>query len=543
MRNQTKRFHRLQPRMLGLGFALLALLSPAGFALGQSAPLTPEARALIDALPEYSYAGYGFGELPIPDVRGPIFDVMLYGAAPNDGRTDRAAIQAAIDAAERAGGGVVVFPPGRFDLTDVDPLLVVLRVKASNIVLRGAGAGHGGTELYLDKPTALQDETMSWSNKPMLWFQPEQPDPSSRRILEADGQAQTSLSAAVEAGAFSLRVDDASGFAVGDIVSLAIESAEVNERFLQGLETRQKWTRIRETGVVVNELHLITAIDGDQITFHAPILVNADPREGWSIIKRTMLENCGVEDIHFRGNFTEPFVHHKNYIHDNGYIGVGMVSCYRSWIRRCRFSDLSHGATLSASLASAILDCEYTGNPGHGSFTINFGTRNLIGRCTDHAGTWHGPGISHMAAGNVVWRYRGYVKRGGYDFHATSPRHNLIDAGQSIEFLSWGGATSALPNHLDHLTFWNCRFETPRHMNVEALNFWDLLEDTPDKNYGPLTAVKPNLIGLSLPEGTEVVGPVGQVLPAGALELPESLYEYQLERRLGKRPAWLNETP
>ncbi len=534
--------HRLAPCVLFHSLALIsacvALAGAAPVAFGQPESLTPEAEALIASLPDYSYAGYDFGESAIPDVRGPIFDVTLYGAVPDDGRPDRAAIQAAIDAAEKAGGGVVLFPAGRFDLADQDPLFEVLHVKASNIVMRGAGAGPGGTELYLDRPTALINEKISWSNQPMLRFEPDQKAISSLRIREADGHAKAELAAPVAAGESTLQVDDASGFAVGDIVSLAIESTAVNERFLEGLGVREKWTRIRERGVVVNELHLITAIDGNRLTFRAPILVDAYPGEGWSIIARPMLRHCGVEDIHFRGNFTEPFVHHKNYIHDNGYLGVRMVACFRSWVRRCRFSDLSGAAIMTACLASAILDCEYTGNPGHTSFGSSFGTRNLIGRCTDHAGTWHGPAASHMAAGTVIWRYRGYVKRGGYDFHATSPRHTLIDASRSVEFLNSGGAVGSLPNHLDKLTFWNCYIDSHEHIN--ELNFWDLLEDAPEQRYGPVSAVRPNFIGLSLPEHTEIIEPIGRVVPAGAMTLPDSLYEHQLEQRLGARPAWLN---
>ena len=51
---------------------------------------------------------------PSPTITGPIFDVTSYGAQPNDSGFDDAGIQAAIDAAEAAGGGVVFFPAGRY---------------------------------------------------------------------------------------------------------------------------------------------------------------------------------------------------------------------------------------------------------------------------------------------------------------------------------------------------------------------------------------------------------------------------------------------
>ncbi len=63
-------------------------------------------------LPDFSYAGYQHGEVPIPQVTGPIFKVSDYGAVPNDEQNDSEAIQKAVDAAGDAGGGVVLFEKG-----------------------------------------------------------------------------------------------------------------------------------------------------------------------------------------------------------------------------------------------------------------------------------------------------------------------------------------------------------------------------------------------------------------------------------------------
>ncbi len=97
---------------------------------------------------DFSYAGYHRGEKPIPRIEGPVFNIQDYGARPNDGQDDTEAIQAAIDAAEDAGGGVVYFPPGTYY---VEPKIYgtqngryeghpwALLIKKSGVVLRGAG--------------------------------------------------------------------------------------------------------------------------------------------------------------------------------------------------------------------------------------------------------------------------------------------------------------------------------------------------------------------------------------------------------------------
>ncbi|RKE80250.1 tandem-95 repeat protein [Rhizobium sp. AG855] len=71
-----------------------------------------------------------------------IFNVLEYGATPNDDTVDSAAIQAAIDAAYAAGGGTVYIPAGTFLMTgnpanSSDGCIEV----RSNVTLTGAGIG------------------------------------------------------------------------------------------------------------------------------------------------------------------------------------------------------------------------------------------------------------------------------------------------------------------------------------------------------------------------------------------------------------------
>ena len=56
---------------------------------------------------DFSYAGYKRGEGSVPNKTGPIFDVVDYGADPTGALDSTQAIQAAIDAAEANGEGVV----------------------------------------------------------------------------------------------------------------------------------------------------------------------------------------------------------------------------------------------------------------------------------------------------------------------------------------------------------------------------------------------------------------------------------------------------
>jgi len=85
---------------------------------------------------DFSYAGYRRGEVNLPTITGPVFDVTGYGADPTGATDSTTAIQNAINAAA-VGGGVVFLPAGEFRVSPQGNQC--LRVSTSNIVIRGAG--------------------------------------------------------------------------------------------------------------------------------------------------------------------------------------------------------------------------------------------------------------------------------------------------------------------------------------------------------------------------------------------------------------------
>lgn len=94
---------------------------------------------------DFSYAGYRRGEELIPVITGPVFNVTSYGADPTGASDSTSAIQAAINAAALAGGGVVFLPSGEFRVSPQGTNTYALRIPSSNVVLRGAGR----TETFL----------------------------------------------------------------------------------------------------------------------------------------------------------------------------------------------------------------------------------------------------------------------------------------------------------------------------------------------------------------------------------------------------------
>ena len=96
-------------------------------------------------LADFSYAGYHWGEEPLPAVDWKVFDVTQFGAVPDDGRSDRNAFTQAIAAAEANGSGVVFFPAGRFlinEPSDPHNQPIVIRGSKGPVMETSPGALH-----------------------------------------------------------------------------------------------------------------------------------------------------------------------------------------------------------------------------------------------------------------------------------------------------------------------------------------------------------------------------------------------------------------
>jgi hypothetical protein len=124
-------------------FLLLIAAMPALVAAENWTPAILESE---EYLPDYSYAGYFWGEKPLPVLDATI-NVTEFGAIPNDGKDDTDLIRTALKATKEIPGPVVLrFPVGKFLVRDI------LYIERSNLVLQGAGSGSNGTIFSVSSP-------------------------------------------------------------------------------------------------------------------------------------------------------------------------------------------------------------------------------------------------------------------------------------------------------------------------------------------------------------------------------------------------------
>ncbi len=494
--------------------------------------LAQDGDKLDDRYIDFSYAGYDFGESELPEKYDlPRFRVTDFGAIADDQLSDLENIREAIRAAENAGGGIVLFPKGRFLINEESGKGLGLRIESSHIILKGAGSGPEGTELFMKEHLVPDDPSKMWTTPPMIHYEG----------LEEAKSIKASLNMDASMGAFLLEFNQVPDLKAGDIIMIRAQGKFLNERMLEGRKTREIWENINKKGVEVKELHQVKEIEGTVVELRAPLAVDINVNEEWTIVKYNMIESCGFEDIHFTGNFLDEYVHHKDARGDSGYKPVQMTRCFNSWIRNCMFTNVSAGAHFKLALTSTMLNCSTDGNPGHECFNIATSTRCLMAYCEDYAPQWHGPCASHASVGTVIFRFGGISP--GIDLHGSCPRHTLFDRcvmagldGERVGKTSHGGSYLDLPNHLIGLVLWN--FEQTAFPRP-GFNFWETLDDYPEQRYGPLTVVNPVIVGLhGIPMSFDAYS-VGYMESMGKAVQPASLYFFQLEHRGHNLPLYL----
>ena len=474
-------------------------------------------------LPDFSYAGYHHFSKPVPDVTHTIYDVTSYGAIPDDDQSDQAAITAAIAAAEANGSGIIFFPPGEFLVnTDADTTaegeFTTIAVRSSNIVLRGSGSRAGGTVIRQVNSMYKRSLSSDGGWHPMFLFR-----------YRGNPRKSTSVTEDATRETFWVTVANASLFNVGEWVTLKMQSTAAIADFMGGFTPRSNW-EISKRGVIVEETHRIAEIQNNRMRFQEPLHATVNSSYGWEVHEYRFLEEVGVEDISFQGSWTGDFVHHKNYIHDYSWYMLQFRGCVNSWVRRVSFINTSIALGINGS-AISVYHVTLAGNQGHFAFLGNT-DHSWIGLSEDLARHQHGPNIQGPRSGNVYYRYD---YPASLDFHAQrngEPIATLFDRANGGNLGGSSGVCSRnCPHHLGHFVAWNF------HQGPESKHY-DFWNQGPDQQ--GRVVINPIIVGFHGNTATFNESTVRLNESQGSAVEPESLFEAQLELRLGTIPAWLN---
>lgn len=518
-----------------------------------------------NVLLDFSYAGYHHGtELPVDErdvnvlakkLGYKVYNVCDYGAVPDDGKSDRKALEDIINKIGRGkpnAKAIIYFPEGEYILHSKDDNTTnaetgkvtsnTLNLVMGHVIIKGAGRDK--TFLTMEDPMLPTDPKVMYSSPKMI----------SIRHNGGKGDSQLAkVTGSAKKGDMSIEVANASKLKVGDWVKLILlnNDKEVIEEELKPYPVQSSMTNLINKGVNVVDRHQIKSIDGNRIVFEEPIMHAVNPAYGWEITTYLHYEEVGVEDLTFKGKAKKNFHHHAGWEDDGAYKPLDFMRQVNSWVRRVDFISISECMTFSECANCFLLDSEISGNRGHSSVRMQYSARGFIGKVWDHSngylnddkefkeykenlGQYHACGISKQSIGNVIWQCR-WGDDSCFESHATQPRASLFDqcCGGFMQF-RMGGALDQLPNHLDDLTMWNFNCLATNPNDPKEFNWWIY-----DQKNGWYKTLPPTFVGF---HGKNVSFKEDEMKlneNQGKEVLPGSLYEAQLTRRLGSTPQWL----
>ncbi len=530
-----------------------------------------------NVLLDYSYAGYNHGESAPADGFAWGYKVInVRERMVKDNLSARDALIKILDenklvrvsstSATNASAKIVIyFPAGNYDLQPEGNTAKFPEIYGGNFVIKGDGIGK--ICLLMNNPIGTSESTTA----PLLTIKHTN---SPTNVGNSKILAQVTENAAK--GSFSVKVASAAALSVGKWVQLRLRSGN-NELLKEEVgpmynQMTTSWSIAQQPGLVgadltkanedgkgvnVMEFHQIKSIDGNMVTFYEPIMheVNVaynDYDGGWVIRDYKYFENVGVEDLTFVGKAITPYYHHgegqdesKAWLYDSGYVPLQLNRVVNSWVRNVSFESVSEAITFGESANCSAYNISITGNRGHSAVRAQGSSRVFIGKVCDESsdsrghGQWHGCGVSKPSMGTVVWNCN-WGQDACFESHATQPRATLFDncRGGLVRYHA-GGAENEAPNHLSDLTLWNLYVTGTTDEKGDNFSsdfkWWDA-GNIWWKIYPPIVVgTHGNAVTFSKEEGQ-----LTYEESTGVEVTPTSLYEAQLQKRLGYVPAWLN---
>ncbi|MGW7788568.1 glycosyl hydrolase family 28-related protein, partial [Streptomyces tricolor] len=407
------------------------------------------------------------------------------------------AINRAIAAAGRAGGGTVTIPPGTYRVDDV------LRIGDSNVVLRGAGSGR--TTLYATKNlTELigvygsryggDKSSWSWAGG-LIWMAPRARWDSLTAAVRArswpfegwtgnrrDEWETLTPVAPARQGSWTVTVTDPSALHPGRLVLLRLHDDE-DHTLLQHMAgggpgpAAYAWDdKTKLTSYVPYEWPVrVHRVHGTRVTLERPLPLDLRPE--WDPRLTTHvpeLTGSGVEGLTLEAVETPQSPH----LLDKGYNGVVLQCAYDCWVDDVTVRHVDNGFGLVAASACTLRRTRVAGRGAHHPYFCREGSHdNLIEDFTIEqrtvpapAGTQlHGINVEGLSSYNV-WS-RGDMRMGTFDSHRGLPFANVRTDITVDNNGRHGGDAVAGPLFGARFTHWNIRVTNGRAglMKIDGL--------------------------------------------------------------------------
>ena len=446
-------------------------------------------------VPDFSYAGYQNGLTVLPEAEGFIVDVAKFGAKPDDGKDDSAAVQRAFGAANKIAGPVVIrFDAGAYIISSI------LKITRSDFTLQGQGAGVDGTKLHFPRPLRHIDSSKSldelrtyirrldkrqrepdlnideyfseysWSGG-FIWVQA--PNTRPAPYLEEFDPPIDVLSTikSGKRGERQLVASDTRGIKAGQIVQLQwinrtgpgagiLKSIYGSDYALAG---SHHWT-FKERPLVRQTVRVLS-VDGKTVTLADELLHDVNEALPAQIASWQGLVNIGIEDMHISFPDSPSFGHHL----EQGYNGIYFTSAFDSWVRNLKVSN-ADSALLSYNSANLTFDNIVTDGRRTAHYAVHMGNvHNVIAKNLRIFNPVRHSLTFNTQSTKCVYHNAEVFNAPVLDQHAGANHQNLFDtvtvhasaknrAGKKvIPIYNGSGASYWQPGHGGYNTTWNLK--------------------------------------------------------------------------------------
>ncbi|MBI4978392.1 MAG: hypothetical protein HZC28_13010 [Spirochaetes bacterium] len=500
-----------------------------------------------DRIPDYSLAGYRGGGVAIPDV--PVKKTLT-----PSGDDDTAAIQQAVDELsllpmEAGFRGAILLKKGKYTIHDT------ITIKASGVVLRGEGAGFGGTWIFhkrlVNDPAKTQYVHFPIREKGVV-----------PTFLTESGKLTTAkfadiLGNRVGSGERVLRLSDTSKLAQGQSIVVVCQHTK---KWVDDLGLSEWWKKPEEFSLKWERS--IASIDNvkNEITLNVPLTSIIDNAQGHAsgelhlVTEETRLSNIGIEDMLAASDYDRSKIDKDGFYVDENHPNqfFRFYNARNGWIRRVVGLYYSYGLVRCGGSSfltvedCAMLDGVSTDTPKTHSGARKYyfdlsGSQVLVQRC-------YGRYSRHCFAANGTCTGGVYLDCLSEKGHLGSEGHQRWSHGFLYDSVYADTSINATAVRGDHgfrmasTMIWNCYIDQKRVWEAEIY-----IAAIPGMvwNYAVGNLSRGGKGYWVNQDGNEkpTLGQLGVSESCNAYASPRSLYRAQLEDRLGPDAVSMVTTP
>ncbi|TVZ56483.1 uncharacterized protein DUF4955 [Lutibacter sp. Hel_I_33_5] len=421
-------------------------------------------------LPDYSYAGYNYGESALPNGDNlKTYKVEDFGAIANDEKDDTKAVQATINEAGKNGGGVVLFPKGRFLINSDTTKQDIIRINYSNLILRGSGKDKSGTIIFSGSETTTLHGESPWLSS-FVFHSGLNLDTNQDMYSVSKEPIHSKITADVKKGDKIINLEHTKELKSGDIIIIAMKNTTDKGDLINELMSPLKFEEFQKSYTEAGKNKMPSfqwAVEIDEVINDTSIRIKQPARRAIKtqfeafISKIEMLKNIGIENFRFESAYKGgDYAHHKTKIHDYGWGAICLQRVSHGWIKDITIDNYTQTTHLMNSRNVTISDVTITGGNGHYGPKMYSSSDNLVKNINLEADRTHGPGLEGASFGNI---YKDIKQKNAIDIdlhgmgssELCPPMYNLYENISMVKSIAGGGATFNIPHAGEYNTFWN----------------------------------------------------------------------------------------